>query len=96
MEKRDLSYDDLMAKLSRAELAQLATDGMLTDATLKRCAHISRFMQRLSNACPNPNLEIRDVLTEAEVQAMWQDTAFSSVDVGRCPFLGPTSATDVV
>jgi hypothetical protein len=87
MDKRDLSYDDLMAKVSQAELAQLATDGMLTDATLARCAHIGRFMQRVSSACPNPNLKVRDVLTEAEVQAMWQETAFSSADVGRCPLL---------
>ena len=52
MDKRDLSYEDLMANVSRAELSQLATDGMLTDATLERCAHIGRFMQRVSNACP--------------------------------------------
>ena len=87
MDKRDLSYDDLMAKVSQAELAQLATDGMLTDVTLARCAHIGRFMQRVNSACPNPNLKVRDVLTEAEVQAMWQETAFSSADVGRCPLL---------
>ena len=87
MDKRDLSYDDLMAKVSQAELAQLATAGMLTDATLVRCAHIGRFMQRVSAACPNPNLKVRDVLTEAEVQAMWQETSFSSADVGRCPLL---------
>jgi hypothetical protein len=87
MDKRDLSYEDLMANVSRAELSQLATDGMLTDATLERCAHIGRFMQRVSNACPNPNLEVRDVLNEAEVQTIWQETAFSSADVGRCPLL---------
>ena len=87
MNKRDLSYDDLMGKVSQAELAKLATDGMLTDATLERCAHIGRFMQRLSSACPNPNLKVRDVLTEAEVQAMWQETASPSEDVGRCPLL---------
>jgi hypothetical protein len=87
MDKRDLSYEDLMANVSQAELSQLATDGMLTDATLERCAHIGRFMQRVSSACPNPNLEVRDVLTEAEVQAMWQETALSFADVGRCPLL---------
>ena len=87
MDKRDLSYDDLMGNISQAELSQLATNGMLTDATIERCAHIGRFMQRVSNACPNPNLEVRDVLTEAQVQAMWQETAFSSADVGRCPLL---------
>jgi putative ABC transport system substrate-binding protein len=36
MNKRDLSYDDLMGKISQAELAQLATDGMLAFATSKR------------------------------------------------------------
>jgi hypothetical protein len=87
MDKRDLSYDDLMSTISQAELAQLATNGMLTDATVKRCAHIARFMQRLSSASPNPNLKVRDVLTEAQVQAMWQESAFSSADVGRCPLL---------
>ena len=96
MDKSDLSYDDLMGKISQAELAQLATDGMLTDATLERCAHISRFMQRVSSACPNPHLKVRDVLTEAEVQTMWQETAFSSADVGRCPLLHSKSTTDVV
>ena len=95
MDRRDLSYDDLMGKFSRAELKQLATNGMLTDATLERCAHIGRFMQRLSSACPNPNLKVRDVLTEAEVQAMWQETAFSSADVGRCPLLGTKSTTNL-
>jgi hypothetical protein len=95
MDKRDLSYDDLMSKVSRAELAQLATNGMLTDATLERCAHIGRFMQRVSSACPNPNLEVRDVLTEAEVQTMWQETAFSTADVGRCPLLDSSSTTNV-
>jgi len=87
MDKRDLSYDDLMSKISQAELTQLATNGMLTDATLERCAHIGRFMQRVSSACPSPNLKVRDVLTEAEVQTMWEETAFSSVDVGRWPLL---------
>jgi hypothetical protein len=95
MDKRELSYDDLMSTISQAELAQLATNGMLTDATLERCAHIGRFMQRLSGASPNPNLEVRDVLTEAEVQAMWQETAFSSADVGRCPLLGTKSTTNL-
>ena len=95
MDKRDLSYDDLMSKVSQAELTQLATNGMLTGATLERCAHIGRFMQRVSSACPNPNLEVRHVLTEAEVQAMWQETAFSSADVGRCPLLDSRSTTNV-
>ena len=27
MDKRDLSYDDLMGNISQAELSQLATDG---------------------------------------------------------------------
>jgi hypothetical protein len=49
MDKRDLSYDDLMGNISQAELSQLATDGMLSDATLERCAHIGRFMQRVSS-----------------------------------------------
>ena len=87
MDKRDLSYDDLMATISQAELSQLAADGMLTDATLERCAHIGQFMQRVSGACSNPNLKVRDVLTEAQVQAMWQETALSSAEVGRCPLL---------
>jgi hypothetical protein len=91
MDRRDLSYDDLMSTISQAELAQLAANGMLTDATLQRCAHIARFMQRLSGACPNPNLKVRDILTEAQVQAMWQETAFPSADVGRCPLLDSTS-----
>ena len=87
MDKRDLSYDDLMGNISQAELSQLATNGMITDATIERCAHIGRFMQCVSNACPNPNLEVRDVLTEAQVQAMWEETALSFADVGRCPLL---------
>lgn len=78
MDKRDLSYDDLMGNISQAELSQLATNGVLTDATLERCAHIGRIMQRVSSACPNPNLKVREVLTEAQVQAMWQETALSS------------------
>ena len=86
MDKRDLSYDDLMVNISQAELS-LATNGMLTDATLERCSHIGRFMQRVSGACPNPNLKVRDVLTEPQVQAMWQETALSSAEVGRCPLL---------
>ena len=94
MDKRDLSYDDLMAKVSQAELAQLATDGMLTDVTLARCAHIGRFMQRVSSACPNPNLKVRDVLTEAEVQAI---VARDRVFVCRrwaLPVVDPISTTN--
>jgi hypothetical protein len=33
MDTRELSYDDLMSKVSQAELTQLATNGMLTGAT---------------------------------------------------------------
>ena len=91
MDKRDLSYEDLMANISQAELSQLVTDGMLTDATLERCAHISRFMQRLSSVSANPHLKVSEVLSEAEVQTMWRETALSFADVGRCPLLPQTS-----
>jgi len=40
---------------------------MLTDDTVERAAHLTRFYEALGQAAPNPKLKVGDVLTEAEV-----------------------------
>jgi hypothetical protein len=75
-----LSLNQLMSgEVSRA--------GELDDATIDHLLHIDRFLAKLRNSMPNPNLPVRDVLTNEEVRAMWKETADPNVDVGRCPML---------
>ena len=95
MDKRNLSYDDLMGNISQAELSQLATDGMLSDATLERCTHIGRFMQRVSSACPNPNLKVRDVLLRPKSRRCGKRPRYRLRTLGaaRCCTPGANSKT---
>jgi hypothetical protein len=88
MSKRSISYEDLISgKVSHVELEKLATAEMLTDATLARLRHIGRFLTRVGNALPNPDLKVGDVFTEADMQKFWQETADDGADVGRCPLV---------
>lgn len=87
MKKRSFSYEELMSRWGRPEIEELAKAGMLTDATLARVVHLLRFFERTANACPNPDLKVGDVLTEAEVQKFWEETAHDGADVGSCPLV---------
>ena len=66
---KSFSYHELMSgKIERTRLEALANAGKLNQETLVRIGHVGRFYQRLSKACPNPNLKISDVLTGNKLQ----------------------------
>ena len=88
MKKQSISYQELIGgKVSQAKLEKLAAAEMLTDATLARLRHIGRFLTRVGNALPNPDLKVGDVFTEADMQKFWQETADDGADVGRFPLV---------
>ncbi len=68
----DHDYDELMC-ISAELLAEQAAAGELSDDTLRR-GHLSRFCKCLASAAPNAT-RIGDVLTAAEVDAIWHETA---------------------
>ena len=72
----------MSGKIDRTKLEALANAGTLA---LARIGHVGRFYQRISKACPNPNLKIRDVLTGDELQKLWNETADEGVSIGQCP-----------
>ena len=88
MRKRNLSYRQLaeggLAKVK--ELAEADRLDELDEATLARCAHFGRFFGRVGNAVPG-NLRVGDVLSEDELQRIWEETADPDADVGRCPLI---------
>ena len=57
----------MSGKINRTKLEALANAGKLNEETLARIGHVGRFYQRISKACPNPNLKISDVLTGDEL-----------------------------
>ena len=69
----DYDYDELMC-ISAELLAEQAAAGELSDDTLRRIGHLSRFCKCLASATPNAT-RIGDVLTAAEVDAIWHETA---------------------
>ena len=73
----------MSGKINR-KLEALANAGKLNEETLAR---IGRFYQRISKACPNPNLKISDVLTGDELQKFWNETADEGVSIGQCPLV---------
>jgi hypothetical protein len=80
--KRSMTYEELIA----AQTQNTALDpARLTDATLARAVHLGRFFESLTNALPNPNLKIRDVLSEDDVAKIWNDTADPNYVCGPLP-----------
>ena len=51
----------MSGKIDRTKLEALANAGKLNEETVARIGHVGRFYQRISKACPNPNLKISDV-----------------------------------
>jgi hypothetical protein len=96
MGTKSFSYDELMSgKIVRARLEALANAGKLNEETLARIGHVGRFYQRISRACPNPNLKISDVLTGDELQEFWNETADEGARIGRCPLTRMTPRATV-
>ena len=85
---KSFSYFELMSgKIVRAKLEALANNGKLNEETLARIGHVGRFYQRVSTACPDPNLKISDVLTRDELQKFWSETADEGARIGQCPLV---------
>jgi len=85
---KSFSYDELMSgKIARTTLEALAKAGKLNEETLARIGHVGRFYQRISKACPNPNLKISDVLTGDELQKFWDETTDEGARIGQCPLV---------
>jgi hypothetical protein len=88
MKTKSFSYHELMSgKINRTKLEALANAGKLNEETLARIGHVGRFYQRVSKACPNPNLKISDVLAENELQEFWDETADEGLTTGQCPLV---------
>ncbi len=86
MSVKSFSYHELMSgKIDRIKLEALANAGQLNQETLARIGHVGRFYQRLSKACPDPNLRISDVLTGDQLQRIWNETGDEGVTPGQCP-----------
>ncbi len=83
---KPLSYEKIASTASE-RLLRLAKSGLLTDGDVARIKHWDRFLQRIANSMPNPNLKAQDVLTEEELQKLFQETAEPGTDVGKCPLL---------
>ena len=77
----------MSGKIDRTKLETLANAGKLNEETLARIGHVGRFYQRISKACPDPNLKISDVLTGDELQKFWNETADEGATVGQCPII---------
>jgi hypothetical protein len=71
--KKSLSYGELL-RTDRGVLEQLAEANLLDGATRDRCAHLARFFEKVSLMGP-AKLKICDLLTEAELQSIWRETA---------------------
>jgi hypothetical protein len=85
---KSFSYFELMSgKIVRTKLEALANSGQLNEETLARIGHVGRFYQRVSTACPNPNIKIRDVLTRGELQQFWNETADEGARISQCPLV---------
>ena len=92
----------MSGKINRTKLEALANAGKLNEETPAPIGHVRRFYQRISKACPNPNLKISDVLTGDELQKFWNETADEGVSIGQCPnarkfilvFRGPAQAIE--
>jgi hypothetical protein len=88
MSTKSFSYHELMSgKINRVKLESLAKSGKLNEETLTRIGHVGRFYQRISKACPNPDLKISDVLTRDELQKFWNETADQGSEIGQCPLV---------
>jgi hypothetical protein len=77
----------MAGKVSQVQLQELLDTDKLDQETISRVLHIGRFLAKLENSVPNPNLPVSDVLTNEEIQRIWNETADPDADVGRCPML---------
>jgi hypothetical protein len=86
--KRSFSYEQLTrGEVSQDRLQELLEADKLDEATISRVLHIGRFLAKLQNSVPNPDLPVVDVLTNEDIQAIWNETADPDADVGCCPVL---------
>ncbi len=81
-----LTYE-VIAETAPKVLLRMVKSGMFDAGSRRRIAHWWRFMQRVVDAVPRPNLKIRDAISDDELQEMWQETADPGDDVGKCPLL---------
>jgi hypothetical protein len=44
-------------------------------------------LAKLENSVPNPDLPVGDMLTNKDIQTIWNETADPDADIGRCPML---------
>lgn len=77
----------MSGKIDRTKLEALANAGKLNEETVARIGHVGRFYQRISKACPNPNLKISDVLTGDEPQKFSDEPADEGFSIGQCPLV---------
>jgi hypothetical protein len=86
--KLSFSYEQLIGgEVPADRLQELLEADKLDEATINRVLHIGRFLAKLQNSVPNPDVPVGDVLTNEEIQAIWDETADPDADVGRCPML---------
>jgi hypothetical protein len=85
--KLSFSYDQLIRGEVSHRLQKLLEADKLDEATISRVFHIGRFLAKLENSVPNPDLPVVDVLTNEEIETIWNETVDPDADVGRCPML---------
>ena len=86
--KLSFSYEQLISgEVSQARLHELIEADKLDEATIGRALHIGRFLAKLENSVPNPDLPVGDVLTNKDIHTIWNETADPDADVGRSPML---------
>ena len=91
---KSFSYSELMSgKITRTRLEGWANAGKLSEETLARIGHVGRFYECIRTACPDPKFKISDVLTEEELQKIWDETAEEGVTIGQCPLVHQNSPT---
>ena len=73
---RSMSYQELFDTGDFAKIEQLIDDGLLDDATLKRCAHIRRFFERLSEiAIAKTPIGGEGFIPKDDLDRIWAETA---------------------
>jgi hypothetical protein len=85
-----LSYGELtFGSLSDEEITKLEQGDEVDSETLARIAHLGRFFSHIGSLGSElpADTRLEDLLTPAELQAIWRETAESGTDVGLCPLL---------
>jgi hypothetical protein len=77
---RTLSYDQLTSGyVSKRAIQDLVATGELDQATLERMEHLGKFYSSVG-ALAKPHQKIGDVLSEAQLQRIWDETAAEGDD----------------